>query len=534
MPLELVTVPRVPVLRTGHYDLETGPADFALEHLTAAAEALANDPAVLPMRVRLELEDQAHLSGEAMLVEAAGGQGGPAVGWGDNYAVEGNTLYADLHVPAIIADNMEWAFPGRSVEGLYGYTTATGHTHDFLATGLLLLGQSWPGVTTLPDFAEVQAEFAADVAAGTIEVPSYATAALGGEGEDVRGPLERAAVVARIGAQGRAPRATREQFAAAGINTADLRMRWLGAEANGELEGLPDSYDYWSWFPTETRANDDGTLVQYIYDDADGREWAFEVTSVVGGQVTFAEPYEVIRPDPVRATAAAARPRPAIARWHSRAEGRAGGPPHPASASSAPPTQEDDRPMTDAQRRALAASMGLDPETATEADVHAEAERRSAEADPPDGGGDNPPEGGNGDESTPEGTPEPASARTATVDRDRLERLERDAAAGAQARADQVRAQRDAKVRAAIEDGRITPASAGLTPNADGSYPEGWRRDYDAAPEVTARRLAALEPGKYPGASARQGVTPQEGATLGDGYDRAAAGLGIRKPEGVK
>jgi hypothetical protein len=521
MPLEIVTLPRVPVLRTGHYDLESGEADFAIEHLTAAADALANDPAVLPLRIRLELEDgQGHLDADGIVSEANGVQGGPAVGWGDNYAVAGNTLYADLHVPSIVAESMEWAFPARSIEGLWGYTTATGHQHDFIATGLLLLGQSWPGVTTLPDFAEVQAEFAADVAEGAIEVPSYATAT-------GRVP-EAAAVVARVGASGRPPRSARQELATAGLNVADLRMRWLAAEANGELEGLPDSYDYWSWYPVETRARDDGTLAVYVMDEDTGSEWEFVVESVADGQVRFSEPVEVVRPDPVPLAAAGVRPRPPLARYASRAEGRAG-------AASSPPTthhQEDERPMTDAQRRALASRLGLDPETATEEDIYAAAETQPQdppetppEGDPPEG---DPPEG----DEAPEGEPAGVAARTATISRERLAELERQAAAGAAAEDARTHVNRDRLVLAALADGRILPNEAGLgaLDENTGLYAigeSGWRRDLEDAPEVTARALARLETGKYPGARARQG----QAASVTAASRAEAVIASIRRPE---
>jgi Mu-like prophage I protein len=526
MALEMTIVPRVPILRTGHYDLESGPVDFSAEHLQAAAEALANDPAVLPLRVRLELTEQGHLGADGIAAEANGGDGGPAVGWGDNYTIAGNTLYADLHMPAIVADSMEWAFPARSIEGLFGYTTATGHTHDFLATGLLLLGQSWPGVTTLPDFAEVQAEFATDVAEGVIEVPSFATAALQAPGTPraAERVLEQATVVARIAATGRPPQPVREQFASAGLNVGDLRTRWYTAEEAGELD-LPESYDFWSWYVTETRALDDGSLAVYVLDESSGQEWSFAVESVDGGQVTFGPAVEVVRPDPVPVAITASRPRPALARFGSRAESR----PTTASSSLPTPHQEDDHPMNDALRRILAARHGLDPETATEEDITT-AEQTAAETppptDPPEG--DPPDEGGDPDTPPGEQVPAGVAARTTTISRDTLTQLQRDAAEGVQARAEQIAAERNATISAAIADGRITPAEAGMNRAVDGSLPDGWRRYLDEAPEVTARALAGLEKGKYPGAAATTARQPHTGERPRS-LDRALAAAGIHR-----
>lgn len=541
--MELVTVPRVPVLRTGHFDLESGPADFTIDHLNAAARALANDPAVLPMRVRLELEDQAHLDGEGMAIEAAGGLGGPAIGWGDNYVVAGNTLYADLHLPAPVADAMEWAFPSRSIEGLFGYATATGHTHDFLATGLLLLGTSWPGVTTLPDFHEVQAEFAAAVAAGEVEVASYATAALGTAEnlEDSWGvqDLRESRTLAAVGASGRPPKPSRDQLAAASLAVTDLGMRWYAAERDGDLDGLPESYDFWSWYVTEVRAEEDGTLFVLVIDEASGQFWRFDVTAINGPDVTFGEPSEVML-EVIPVSARRRRSRPALARWGSRADSRA------VTATTAPPTpanRTEDEPMNDALRRRLATRHGLDPETATEDEILA-AENATAESEgtpnppapePDDGEG-----GGNGGEGAPEGEPNAATARTATVSTGRLQELERDAAEGRAARARQLHGDRDRLVLAALEDGRITPAESGLgeldaSTGLYGVAESGWRRDLEDAPDVTARALARLEAGKYPGAKARQGHTVQDGGqNLGDGYSRARASFGLRRNQEVK
>lgn len=522
MPVELTTVPRVPILRTGHYELESGPVDFALEHLTAAVTAFENDPAVLAPRVRLELSDaEAHLDLEGITSEAGGAAAGPAVGWADGLAVEGNTLYADVHVPSEVAAALEWAFPGRSIEGLFGYTTATGHTHDFMATGLLLCGTSWPGVTTLPDFREVQAEFMADVAEGTIDVPTYAAAS--GDGAEA---AQRARVVSLEAPTGRAPREA--ELVTAGLNVGDLRMRWYAAEGAGDLEDLPDSYDFWSWYVTEVRALDDGSLVVYVIDENDGREWGFEVTSVEGGQVAFASPVEVVRPDPVPAAARAAdrRPRPALARWTSRADSRT-------VTASAPNTQEDDTPMTDAQRRALALAYGLEAD-ATQEQVDAAV----AAGDPPERAEAEPPEPAPAPEEAEDEAALAAAAagggRTATVSREVLAGLQADAAAGREARETQVRAERDSLVTAAIRDGRITPAEAGLTRGDDGSLPDGWRADLDAAPEVTARRLAALEPGKYPGGDGASARVAQQGDVTSGQVSRVMASFGVRPRQEVK
>jgi hypothetical protein len=261
------------------------------------------------------------------------------------------------------------------------------------------------------------------------------------------------------------------------------------------------------------------------YDESNGDQWRFDVTNISGSDVTFGSPQPGMldwRGATASAIAAAApwarQPRPALARWTTREQSR--------TASASSPNQEADRPMQDDQRRALAVSMGL-PEDTTEADLHAEALKRAeaARAETPPNDGEN----GDGNDSDGEGQPsegdgdgadQPEAAvasngRTVTIDRTVWEQTQANAAAGAEARQAQVRSERDAEVQAAIDDGRITPVSAGLERNADGSLPDGWRRQYDEHPEATKAALARLEPGRYPGtrsASGRVTTTPGGGA----------------------
>lgn len=498
--MELVTLPRLPICATGHYELASGPVDFTAEHFAAAVEAFNNDPAILAPRVRVEV----HLDADGIAVEASGGQGGPALGWCDNLETDGHTLYADVHVPEELAACMEWAFPARSIEGLFGWTTATGHTHAFVATGLCLLGTDWPGVTTLPDLRELESSFASEVlAAGSADTPVMVVAP------------DRAAVMATTAATPRAGQPMLDRVAQAGLSVFDLRTRWYAAEEAGELSDLPESYDFWTWYVSEVRVDDDGTLYAVVYDDASGDQWRFDVTNVSGTDVTFGAPQPGML-DWRGATAAAiasapawaAQPRAPLARWTTRTASRT-------ASASAPTTQEDDQPMNDALRRALASRHGLDPETASEAEV--EAAVMSAET-PETPEGNPPPE--NPPEGEPSGEPqgaavEPeaalASGRAVLVDADRLATLEANAEQGATAQATLVSQQRDALVRAAIEDGRITVASAGLERNGDGSLPDGWRRQLDEHPEATAASLARLEAGRYPGTARASGTTTTPG-----------------------
>lgn len=178
--------------------------------------------------------------------------------------------------------------------------------------------------------------------------------------------------------------------------------------------------------------------------------------------------------------------------------------------------------MTPEQIAALAAGYGLDPATATEADIMAAAQAavdaRAAEppADPP------PPE-----PVVPEPVPEPVAAsaesRTVTVTaaqwqemQERLGRTEADLTTRREAEA---RAHRDGLITAALADGRIAPSEAGMTRNADGTLPEGWRRDLDDAPAATERILARLEPNRVP--IRARGVERSDETNTGQGGDDA-------------
>lgn len=177
--------------------------------------------------------------------------------------------------------------------------------------------------------------------------------------------------------------------------------------------------------------------------------------------------------------------------------------------------------MDDALRRLLAERHGLDAETATADEVTAAEVAAANPTDPIPEGGE--PEGA----ADPANAPELVAARTTTISRAVLETLQRDAAAGVAARAEQIDGQRTTLVTAAVTDGRITPAEAGLTRAADGLWPDGWRRDMDDAPEVTARALARLEAGKYPGATGAKAVTST--GDRSNSLNRALAASGIRR-----
>lgn len=102
--------------------------------------------------------------------------GDPAVGWVDNVhaSADGQTLYGDLvGVPDWLANNLPSAYPSLSIEGVYDYTAPDGTNHDFLLTGLALLGATLPGIGSLKSVQDVEALFGgekADIAAAIGEI----------------------------------------------------------------------------------------------------------------------------------------------------------------------------------------------------------------------------------------------------------------------------------------------------------------------------------------------------------------------------
>lgn len=99
--------------------------------------------------------------------------GDPAMGFVDNLRIsgDGSTLYGDLMgVPKGFADIMPSAYPSLSIEGMYDYTAPDGTEHDFVLTGLALLGATAPGISELKSVQDVTEFYGADIAAAVGEI----------------------------------------------------------------------------------------------------------------------------------------------------------------------------------------------------------------------------------------------------------------------------------------------------------------------------------------------------------------------------
>ncbi|ABK68430.1 conserved hypothetical protein [Mycobacterium avium 104] len=139
-----MTVPGVELMRVGKWNLSTGEWECTEKEIAAAIEAHEKGILRKPV-IRLGHNDP-RFSGD------------PAVGWLDNLRAseDGQALIGDMvGVPEWLAEILPSAYPSRSIEGLYDYTAPDGSEHEFVLTGLALLGATRPGVESLQSLQDV-------------------------------------------------------------------------------------------------------------------------------------------------------------------------------------------------------------------------------------------------------------------------------------------------------------------------------------------------------------------------------------------
>ncbi|GAB5000838.1 hypothetical protein MAHJHV64_11220 [Mycobacterium avium subsp. hominissuis] len=142
--VNLVTVPGVELMRVGKWNLSTGEWECTTKEIAAAIDAHNKGLLRKPV-IRLGHNDP-RFSGD------------PAVGWLDNLRAseDGQALIGDMvGVPEWLAEILPSAYPSRSIEGLYDYTAPDGSEHEFVLTGLALLGATRPGVESLQSLQDV-------------------------------------------------------------------------------------------------------------------------------------------------------------------------------------------------------------------------------------------------------------------------------------------------------------------------------------------------------------------------------------------
>jgi hypothetical protein len=270
-------------------------------------------------------------------------------------------------------------------------------------------------------------------------------------------------------------------------------------------EGV-NSYDLWI---RSRRFDDTGAPYLKITDEATGTLYRVDFT-VSGSDVNFGDFTEVVEQD-VPVAAGMARPAAPMAQWATREASRA--------VLASQSTTEDDAPMTDAQRRALALAYGL-PETATEDEVNAAVSAGDPTTQPASAGTEGEPGTGASTEGEPaEPVAEPVAAGLTlppgtvlvseaqwTATNDRLASVE--STVTAQTRAADT-ARRDGIITAALTAGRIAPAER-----------EHYRAMLDENEQRATELLAMLAPGRVPTPVTAGGTLPGGGDVV-EGDDAA-------------
>jgi hypothetical protein len=469
VPVNLVTIPGVPILRTGTYDLASGPRVFTEEDLVSAANALSTDAGVKAPRVKIDAVEQ------ALGLDPTAHGGEPAFGWLDNLVVAsgGQELLADWHVPEWVADAMQWAYPSLSIEGTPpGWTSSTGRSHELVITAVALLGTDWPGCTTLDDFREVLASGA---------IPDDETEA------------DEAAVLATT-----RQRPTR---VAASLDADLVERRFYERLDAGDLD-TPDGVNPYDLWIRSRRFDDAGAPYLKVTDEGDGSLYRVDFT-VSGSDVTFGAFVEVVEQD-VPVAAGIARPAAPMAQWTSRENSRA-------AVRASTPTTGGNSTMNDAQRRAWATAYGLDPEAATEAEVTAAMEAGPPTAAEPESAPESAPETAPAPEAEPVAANLNLPAGTVLVSEqvwsDTNARLDRVEASAAARETEAATARRDGIITAAVQQGRIAPAE------------RQFYRDMLDAPggeEAATALIARLAPGRIPTPIASGAQVEVDASSAGD------------------
>ena len=146
----LSNVPGVELARTGQWSASTGVSTITRDDLTAAVAAM-DCPAVRDPIIKLGHTDP-RFDGE------------PAFGRITNLSVRNAcSLVGDLTgMPGWLGPILASAYPSRSIEGGWNHRCAVGHVHQFVITGLALLGITEPAIGSLSPLDDIAAMWADD------------------------------------------------------------------------------------------------------------------------------------------------------------------------------------------------------------------------------------------------------------------------------------------------------------------------------------------------------------------------------------
>lgn len=530
--MDFVTIPDVELCSAGmNWPAAGGAVTLTLEHIADCVRA-GEDTLITPARLKIGHQDPRFADpddpGHDPFYD-----GEPAFGSIANMRLtnDGATATGDyIGVPKWLADCLPSAFPSRSIEGAYtigegpgGELTARwdvetpgGKKYSFVLTACSLLGVQAPAVKDLEDLQFRLTE---------------------GRGVIVTGDPDSGGVPIAVS---------------------------MGAMPNGpvsleaDVDKVIDVFyaefcideRYW-WWARAVRV--DPNVI--IADDDEGSLWRVPIITDADQSITFGEPERVLQtfqpaPEARAALAAAvqtaptsgrtlkafaAREQTAPADRKERPEGGGNG--------SGNNSGMDFSELSDKQRARLCASLDLaddasDEQISDALDADEAGDGTEGGSGEGSGSGDGSgngdggegsegagSQGGEGDGSGGDGGGEGSGTEggedtTTPVDTTVLSQLQSDAAEGRKAREQQVAEHRESVLKAALKDGKITPASKAA-----------WETKLKAAAEATEAELAALPAGLVPvdevGHGGSSPTTPVE--VSGDDMAVMFPGHGSRK-----
>lgn len=444
--IKLVNIRDVEILETGEFACASGVHQFSSSDLAAAIAAL-DDPAIHEPRLKL-----GHVGAQGSML------GQPVFGKvsGMRLQSEGNRINGDLvGLPDWLAEILPTAYPSRSIEGRWNYTSASGTTHQFVILSVSLLGIEMPGCATLEDLQHYYAN-GPDGVEVEAEEESHVVATYNYDRED----------------------GVKHKKVSAAVEPHQVRAQFYDEFAVG---------DRFMWWVHELFINPMEIIAE---DESNSSFHRIPYNIGTDDTVTFGDPVEVKKEYvPVGGANASAGSDPVL-KYSTRAESRN--------------DQEDqEMKLSDEQKATLRRTLGL-PEDATDEQI--QSKLGEAPSVPTTDPATPAPESESTAPASTPTTPEPVAASTpgtVVFDAATAAQMQADAAAGRAARDEQITARRDALVNAAIDDGRIPPARF-----------DHYRKLVDLDEEGTAATLASLQKGLIP-VQERGSAKDSSGASAG-------------------
>lgn len=456
---------RVEIVSAGmNWPASTGDVTVTLAHIADAIRAANDDPHIQVPRVRLghisSLNGGPRYDPFAAISDAEPAFGRFPILWAEN---DGATLCGAMDaVPDWLAEGAHSMFPSRSMECIWDVTTEGGKRYSMVVTAVSLLGAYLPACRDLEDLQRLTAGGPAAMSAAREETPSMPALSVSENEVRQRFNFEWATDPESI-------------FEDADGNTVDTYWWWAREIRIG---------------PEEVIADDDaGHLYRVPFSVTDRDEVVFGDPQRVRVQYVAASgaPTDQQTERAVHVEANASVRQQAVACFARRGQSVAASftdrptKPTPTAASTRPEREESTMPGITPEQLARLREL---PEDADQSAIDAAltGDEPAAETEP-----DSEPV------ETPAAQPEPVAAAVATergvtVDRDALAQLQADAAAGRQARDEQLRADRETYLTAAIGRGKFPPAAraAYASQLAQGGEVEAaTRRFIDALPDNT-------------------------------------------------